>query len=74
MWGVMKGYGWDSIAIIGVTIRPPIDGPQRFIPLFDTKEQALKFTNGDETHLVEMETTAIVPLKSDRKRGKRDRG
>jgi len=55
MYGVMKAYSWKSIEIPGVNIIPPIDGPQHFIPIFDTYSQALKFTDGDKTNIVEME-------------------
>jgi len=77
MWAVMKAYGWNSIEIPGVNIIPPPNGPQRFIPLFDTRKQALAFTDGDESNLQEMETfqtPAIVPFKSTRKWGKSRRG
>jgi len=77
MWAIMKAYGWNSIEITGVNIIPPPNGPQRFIPLFDTREQALAFTDGDESNLQEMEmvqTPPIVPPKSTRRWGKFRRG
>ena len=55
MWAVFKAFKWSSLEVLGsLPLMAPKDGPQRFIPLFDTKEQALKFTEGDETNVFEM--------------------
>ena len=55
MWAVFKAFKWSSLEVLGsLPLIAPKDGPQRFISLFDTKEQALKFTGGDETNVFEM--------------------
>jgi hypothetical protein len=51
MWVVMKAHTWENIEVMGMSIRPPPDGPQRFIPMFDTREQAVAWDGSDE-HVV----------------------
>lgn len=50
---VMSAFLWSSI-------EPPVSmdpgGPQRFIPVFDTKEQALAWLDGDESEIRELIT------------------
>ena len=59
MWAVFKAYSWSSITLSAyngtLALSTPAEGPQRFIPLFDTKEQALAFTNGDDTNIFQVE-------------------
>jgi len=48
-WMVMKAHQWSSLTIpalggMSITIEPD-QGPQRFIPVFDTYDQALRFTS-----------------------------
>lgn len=57
MFAVMKAHKWSAVHIAGdVPLAAPDNGPQRFIPIFDTREQAVAFTEGDETHIVKLET------------------
>lgn len=51
MWAVMMACKWDSIITMGCPLQCPSDGPQRFIPVFDTKEQAIKW-NGSDKNIV----------------------
>lgn len=46
----MKLYNWNSVSAGGVELSAPIDGisPQHFIPVFDTREQAVSWAGGDE--------------------------
>ena len=48
---VMKGFSWAHIVIDGEALRMRKGGPTAFIPLFDTREQALA-AGHDEKHLV----------------------
>jgi hypothetical protein len=61
MWAIMKAYNFSALAADGIRCAAPLGGPQRFIPVFDTKEQAVKFADGDETHIVECEERDAVP-------------
>ena len=41
MWAVMKAFSWDSLTVLGnIPLVAPGGGPQRFLPVFDTREQA----------------------------------
>lgn len=47
-YAVMRAIAWDGIEVGGITPQAPPDGPQRFIPVFDTHEQAIAFaSDGD---------------------------
>jgi hypothetical protein len=48
LWAVMKAYGFDTIMVDGVPIQCPPDGPQRYIPVFNTREQAVAWAKSDE--------------------------
>ena len=52
MWAVMKAYSFTSMSVMGMDLRSPPEGPQRFIPLFETREQAIEFA-GDDKHIAE---------------------
>ena len=57
MFAVFKAYPWSALEVLGcMPLGTPKEGPQRFIPLFDTKEQALEFTDGDESNIFQMDT------------------
>ena len=49
-FAVMKLYNWNSVSAGGVELSAPIDGisPQHFIPVFETREQAVSWAGGDE--------------------------
>ena len=61
MWAIMKAYKWRSLTIGGIELAAPADGPQQFIPIFETRDQAVKFADGDETHLAEVEERDVLP-------------
>lgn len=45
----MKAHSWDSLEVgVGWPLRAPDEGPQRFIPVFNTREQAVKWAGGGE--------------------------
>ena len=47
-YAVMRAIHWEGIEAGGVPMQSPPNGPQRFIPVFDTKEQAVAFaSDGD---------------------------
>lgn len=49
-WVVMKAQPFSAITVpqfANRPLNPPDEGPQRFIPVFNTKEQAEKFDNGE---------------------------
>lgn len=47
-WAVMRAQRFTDIeTTIGIPLRHPPEGPQRFIPVFDTKEQAVEWNGGD---------------------------
>ena len=47
LWAVMRAERWDALEIRGFPIRAPDIGPQRFIPVFNTKAEAIAW-NGME--------------------------
>ena len=56
-WAVMRAVPWDKVTIQGNKLTPPIEGPCRFIPLFDTREQAITFENGSSENVFKVTTT-----------------
>ena len=57
-WAVMKGYPWSSVEAAGIPLQSPPEGPHRFIPIFDTREQAVAWAGSDE-HVVELATKEL---------------
>lgn len=55
-WVVMKRYTLASLEVHGIALSSPPDEPQAFLPLFETKEQAVAFEDGDDTYVREMRT------------------
>jgi hypothetical protein len=53
-WCVMKAYHWQNLSVAGVPMTAPPEGPQRFIPVFDTREQAVAWA-GTEEHVYTLE-------------------
>ena len=54
MWIVMKAYKFENLEVLGQALHAPPEGPQHFSPIFDTRDQAVKFTEGDEKHIHEV--------------------
>jgi hypothetical protein len=51
----MRACSWDAIEVNGHPMQAPPDGPQRFIPVFDSQEQAIAFAvDGDRIAPVRM--------------------
>lgn len=48
LWAVMKAHAWDSITAHGFPLQCPTEGPHRFIPVFNTREQAVAWAGSDE--------------------------
>jgi hypothetical protein len=49
LWAVMKAHAWDSITTAhGIPLMCPPEGPHRFIPVFNTREQAVAWAGSDE--------------------------
>ena len=55
MWAVMKAHAWDSMICNGWPVACPPAGPHRFIPVFDTRAEAVAWA-GSERLVVELET------------------
>ena len=48
-YAVMRAISWEGIEVGGFPMQSPPEGPQRFIPVFDTQEQAVAFaSDGDQ--------------------------
>lgn len=56
-WAVMKAQAWSSITANGVPLSAPQEGPCRFIPLFKTKSEAVKFEHGSRKNIVKLIAT-----------------
>jgi hypothetical protein len=57
-WCVMKAHGWKNLTVAGIEMAAPKEGPQHFIPVFDTREQAVAWSGNDETHVYALESVA----------------
>ena len=57
-WCVMKAHGWQNLSVSGIAMAAPKEGPQHFIPVFDTREQAVAWSGNDETHVYALESVA----------------
>jgi hypothetical protein len=56
MWAIMKVQDWGNVTTAqGIRLMAPPDGPHAFIPVFATREQAIKW-NGAEANIAEVET------------------
>jgi hypothetical protein len=55
LWAVMLAYSWDAVTAGGFRVAAPPGGPHRFIPLFETREQAVAWA-GSEEHVMEVAT------------------
>jgi hypothetical protein len=55
LWAVMKAHAWSSLTVAGIEMTSPAEGPQRFIPVFETREQAVAWA-GSEEHVVLLST------------------
>lgn len=53
-YAVMRAIAWEGIEAGGIPMASPPGAPQRFVPVFDTQEQAVAWaSDGDR----------IVPVK-----------
>ena len=50
-WVIMKLHKWDSLTVWGIPTSTPKEGPHGFIPVFDTREQAVAFNSGSEANI-----------------------
>lgn len=48
-YALMIACPWDTLTINGVAMPTPATGPQRFIPVFDTQEQAVEWGSDGDT-------------------------
>ena len=51
----MKAFSFEGMTLNNLPISLAKGEPQRFIPVFDTKEEALKWNDGLEENLKELE-------------------
>ncbi len=56
-WCVMKAHGWNNVSVAGIAMQSPPNGPQHFIPVFDTREQAVAWAQTEE-HVYALESVA----------------
>lgn len=54
-WVVMRAHKWNAIKVGPYHIAAKQAGPQRFIPVFDTKAQAVAWAGSDE-YVYEIQT------------------
>jgi hypothetical protein len=48
LWAIMKAFQWDTVSANGIKFSPPPEGPHMFIPVFNTREGAVKWAESDE--------------------------
>jgi hypothetical protein len=51
LWAVMRAHEWSALEANGIPLTSPVDGPQRFIPVFDSQEQAAEWASDGDTIL-----------------------
>lgn len=51
MFAVMKVFSWESLEVLGMPLSAPANGPHKFIPVFETRAQAVAFNNGSEENI-----------------------
>ena len=56
LWCVMKAHKWSCLSVHSYTMSAPADGPEYFMPIFETREQAVKWENGNDEHVKEVRT------------------
>ena len=54
MWVVMRALSFDSLETMGRKLSAPVGGPFRFMPVFETKDQAVAFEEGCEDNVREI--------------------
>lgn len=64
-WLVMKLHKWSSLETsFGAPLTFQGEGyPSHFMPVFDTRKEAVDWCDGDETHVYEVAT--VIPEKLD---------
>lgn len=55
-WAVMKMNSWDSLTVMGLPVGTLKEGPHRFIPVFETREQAVAWDNGSDKYVAMLTT------------------
>ncbi len=52
LWCVMKVSKWSSLTVFNnIPLNSPSGGPSGFIPIFNTKEEAIIWDNGSEEYV-----------------------
>jgi hypothetical protein len=53
----MKAQDWNTVTVTlgGIPLQAPPEGPDGFIPIFTTRERAMKWAGGDESVVVQLE-------------------
>lgn len=64
MWAVMRAQSLACIEINGIPMRATAGGPCRFIPLFETRAQAVAWDNGCEDHVREVQPNTAPSVKT----------
>ncbi len=53
----MKVNKWSNLTVMsGIPLNCPEDGPQGFIPVFNTREEAIAWDDGSEEYVKQLET------------------
>jgi hypothetical protein len=61
LWVVHKALPWKAVKTEnGILLTSPEEGPHRFIPVFNTREQAVKWNNDSDDDVY-----PIVPKKGE---------
>lgn len=44
----MKAHNWSTVSVGNYTLTAPDKGPHRYIPVFNSREQAVEWAGSDE--------------------------
>jgi hypothetical protein len=60
MWVIMKAHRFDRITVMGRPLMTQKEGPKWFLPLFETREAAVKWNGGKDQYIGLVMTVAPV--------------
>ena len=61
---VMTLNKWENLSVLNYPIQSPKEGPHYFMPVFNTKEQAIKW-HGSEENVFEVQAIEKIKTKID---------
>ena len=67
---VMRAHEWSTLSFLGMPMQAAPNGPHRFLPIFNTREEAIAHENGSAEYVREIETVRVPRRALQRGEGK----